>query len=746
MNMDLTALFPFEEREPLGEINHTHSIHSKSSLVFTCEFVDFIITNCNAAFANLLGLSREDLHHEDIRGFLCEEEKAIFAENCEQARESYQGLLHFLAPGGRRRQLFTYLFHFPLGGQSYHGLIAYELHDGEKNPNRPDLGHSNISASFADTLTEVVEVSDANFTYTFVNERGCQFFGRSREDLIGTSTLDTIYEEDVPLAMEQMAGVMNGEVPTFEFDIRSVRSDGALLWTHFAGRSIKDGNGKVIGYLSLGWDIGERKKAEENLQRLKNQLEEMVAERTADLEAANRQLSAVNEDMSALFMNIPAGILVTDEQGNVTSRNNYLNEAHGKDLKRITELLSQTVRERANPYIEKLFHEGKPFKNIEITLSGLPGKDEVFFMTGVLLRQSGPKRKQAILMLTPGREMLRLANRLSSTDTAFLFENIITKDPAMLRTIGVAKSAAGNLGNVLITGESGTGKEMFAQSIHNLSARHKGPFIGINCGAIPRELIASELFGYSEGAFTGAKKGGKPGKFELAAGGTLFLDEIGDMPLEQQVALLRVIQEKKVTKLGGNKPIPLDCRIICATNVDLAAEIERNNFRRDLYYRLNVINVHIPPLRERTGDIPLLLEHFLRSLSDSHNRGAVHFPDEFLPYFLEYSWPGNVRELQNITERLFYLSIDTPLTLEHLPGEMLQERGETPSTASAEQAPHQNRSLGEILWQEKVKKQAEEGERILEVLHHYNGNISKAAKELGMARSTLYKKMEKYKL
>jgi transcriptional regulator with PAS, ATPase and Fis domain len=226
----------------------------------------------------------------------------------------------------------------------------------------------------------------------------------------------------------------------------------------------------------------------------------------------------------------------------------------------------------------------------------------------------------------------------------------------MRETVEVARMAARSSSNVLIEGESGTGKELFAQAIHNASRRSAGAFVAVNCGAIPRELIASELFGYSEGAFTGAKKGGNPGKFELADGGTLFLDEIGDMPLEQQVALLRVIQDKSISRIGSNQVIPVDVRIICATNKNLLELMQTGRFRQDLYYRLNVINLRILPLRERKEDIPLLFEHFLQQMNQDC-RSII--PNDFTERLLSYDWPGNVRELQNTVERIIHL--------EHMP-------------------------------------------------------------------------------
>jgi transcriptional regulator with PAS, ATPase and Fis domain len=219
----------------------------------------------------------------------------------------------------------------------------------------------------------------------------------------------------------------------------------------------------------------------------------------------------------------------------------------------------------------------------------------------------------------------------------------------LFRSLG--KIASNSFSNVLIQGESGTGKELIAQAIHKCSFRSTGPFVAINCGALPRNLVESELFGYEEGAFTGAKHGGRPGKFELAHGGTIFLDEIGDMPLDIQVRLLRVLQEKKIIRVGGQQYIDIDVRVIAATNKDLSQEVRDGNFRLDLYYRLNVLPILVPSLRERKKDILLLAEFFLKKFCRQSGMNMKKFSSAVSKAFMDYEWPGNVRELENVVER-----------------------------------------------------------------------------------------------
>ena len=226
--------------------------------------------------------------------------------------------------------------------------------------------------------------------------------------------------------------------------------------------------------------------------------------------------------------------------------------------------------------------------------------------------------------------------------------------------------------NILIEGETGTGKEVFAQAIHNASAFNEGPFLAVNCGAIPRDLIESELFGYVEGAFTGASKKGRLGKFELASGGTIFLDEIGELPKDVQVKLLRVLQEKSIVRVGADRTIPINCRLIAATNRSLMREVEEGRFRRDLLYRINVMKLEVPPLRERQGDISLLAERFMRTFAERNGKVVKQIAPDVLSRLLTYDWPGNVRELENALEHAIALVRDQTISLTDMPANVIE--------------------------------------------------------------------------
>jgi len=312
-----------------------------------------------------------------------------------------------------------------------------------------------------------------------------------------------------------------------------------------------------------------------------------------------------------------------------------------------------------------------------------------------------------------------------SPGTRYVFSSIISQNPSFRKMVQLAEKASCVDSTILITGETGTGKEVLAQSIHNNSRRKEQVFYSVNCGAMPKELIAAELFGYEGGAFTGAQKGGKTGKFEAANGGTLFLDEIGDMPLELQVYLLRVLEEGLITRIGSHKTVPVDVRVICATNKDLQQEMELGRFRRDLYYRINSIEIFLPPLRDRREDIPLLAKHFLQCF----NNNCRLSPDA-VEKLSEYSWPGNVRELKNIIERAAFLCDGAIITANDL---CLPEKKQVIRSYSAK--PVSATPVQELC-----------PEIISQVLRECRGNMSLAARRLQISRMTLYRKIKKYGL
>jgi sigma-54 dependent transcriptional regulator, acetoin dehydrogenase operon transcriptional activator AcoR len=352
-----------------------------------------------------------------------------------------------------------------------------------------------------------------------------------------------------------------------------------------------------------------------------------------------------------------------------------------------------------------------------------------------------------VLVLRNIERVRTLVHRLTGARARLTFANVIGENGALRSALLLAQRAAKSNSTILLCGETGTGKEIFAQSIHNHSQRSSGPFVAINCAAIPRELINTELFGYDGGSFTGADRQGRLGKFEQASGGTLFLDEIGDMPLDLQTSLLRAIETHTITRIGGQRTITVDVRIIAATHKDLQAEVQRGTFRSDLYYRLNVLSIVIPALHQRADDIPLLVGHFLERQSQAQGR-ALTITQEAIQALQAFAWPGNVRELENVLERVTYLLMPrNAITLNDLPSEIrqyIQSRPllQLPEPRLTAKPPYPVAFQGE----RDLKKQSQQAElaAILRACQEAEGHMAQAATLLGISRTTLWRKMLRY--
>lgn len=316
----------------------------------------------------------------------------------------------------------------------------------------------------------------------------------------------------------------------------------------------------------------------------------------------------------------------------------------------------------------------------------------------------------------PKPQQLTSVRSVNSKSTRYSFDDMIGSSPEYKEVVRKAQKASLIDATLFLAGETGTGKEVFAQAIHQASNRSNHPFVAINCGAIPHGLFESELFGYESGAFTGAKSKGNPGKFELAQGGTIFLDEIADMPLDLQVHLLRILEERVVTRIGGDKTTPLDVRVIAATHKDLNEAVKNGQFREDLLYRLRVIQLKIPALRERISDVPALVHHFVKKMSGQFGKQEILIHKDTMQCLTQYTWPGNIRELKNVIQQSLFNMEGNIMFPFDLPPEVIGNLGEN------------------------------EKERIIEAMIRENGNVTKAAKVLDLSRATMYRKIKQYHL
>jgi len=440
--------------------------------------------------------------------------------------------------------------------------------------------------------------------------------------------------------------------------------------------------------------------------------------------------SGIALPMDVILDSVADGVFTIDNEKNITSFNQAAEKITGIPKNRAIgqkcfDVLHANICQTACA-LEKTLRTGKQLIDVPISVINNEGKTIPVSVSTAVLKD---KQGKVIGGVETFRDLSSLEALRKEMSRSYTFQDIISKHHEILKIFDVLPDVAESDSTVLIQGPSGSGKELFARAIHSLSHRKAKSYIVVNCGALPDTLLESELFGYVKGAFTDAKKD-KPGRFALAEGGTLFLDEIAELSNALQVKLLRVLQEKEYQPLGATFPRKANVRIIAATNQQLSEMLARGRFREDLYYRINVVKIELPPLSERKEDIPLLADHFINQFNIKKGKKVIGIPNQVLSMFMEYDWPGNVRELENVIEHAFVLCHGSHIQREHLPKEFVNKIKET-----AKDIP---KPPGKI-------REAEAG-LIVDVLKRHGGNRSKAARELGIDKSTLWRKIKKYKL
>jgi transcriptional regulator with PAS, ATPase and Fis domain len=449
-------------------------------------------------------------------------------------------------------------------------------------------------------------------------------------------------------------------------------------------------------------------------------------ERQMALQNAYQQSEIANLHNNAIMDSISDGVLTLDQEGRVTHMNKQAAQNLGINF---YTSIGQQLTDIMGPANESFLVRINGHKEIYAEPVVIRRKQDKLKLaascTPLMNKQGNVIGK--VVILQPMQQYNRIIKRAIGTRAHITFDKIIGENTTFKYSLKCAQIAAQSDSSVILLGESGVGKEMFAQAIHNAGSRCLESFLAINCAALPRELISSELFGYEEGAFTGARKGGNEGKFELADQGTIFLDEIGEMPLDLQGSLLRVLEEGTITRLGGTGTIPVNVRVIAATNKNLLQEVKKNNFRADLYYRLCVIDINIPPLRERKDDLPQLVSYFIKTIAPRLGKSITDIDRSAMDVLSNYPWPGNVRELSNVIERAINMAAGNVLMVEDFSPEIARNGGgrhwlaETP-----------------------VSKRQPDEQMIREGLQRNNGRISLTAKDLGISRTTLYRKIHMF--
>jgi PAS domain S-box-containing protein len=442
-------------------------------------------------------------------------------------------------------------------------------------------------------------------------------------------------------------------------------------------------------------------------------------EASEDVEASTRDIAAI------IFDSITDGVFTTDHDCRITSFNRAAEQITGftreQAVGRYCFDIFRTEICQSRCALRHTLADGRPIANVRVTIMTREGRPLPISVSTTILRDKQGEVVGAVEFFRDLSVEEALRERLTRMDA---FANLRSNNDRMQRMLDLLPEVAAAECNVLIHGPSGCGKELIAQAIHNLSPRRHGPYVRVNCAALPQTLLESELFGYVKGAFTDAKRD-KPGQFQVASGGTLLLDEIGEMPPPLQVKLLRVLNNGEFQPLGSTRTLHTDARIVTSTNRNIEAMVTEGAFREDLYYRINVVNLEVPPLRERLEDLPRLVNHFIEQFREKRRKPISRVSDDVMAMLRRYDWPGNVRELENAVEHAFVLCRGEVIEAEHLPERIVKGVGEGRSSPK----PFGDSSPAAV---------------IRESLARNHGDRSKTARELGMHRSTLWRKMRQY--
>jgi PAS domain S-box-containing protein len=507
-----------------------------------------------------------------------------------------------------------------------------------------------------DTIPGLVAIMTAGGEVELVNQQVLEYFGRTLDELRQWGTGNAVHPDDLPAALAAWTHSVEHGTP-YEFEHRIRRADGVYRWFQSRGSPLRNAEGRIVRWYNLLTDINEHKQTEERLRRSEAFL--LEAQSMSHTGSWQHNLTTGELTVSPEVLRIrgmPPGFMPPSIEF-------FFQNMHPDDSSRVRqayEAAQINKRDFAADYrillpngTTKYMHTvGHPVENES-------GAVVEFAGTGIEVTEHVEAR---IRLENALEEIQQLKDRLEEENLALkeevvqtsMFEEIIGSSPALQATLTGLTMVAPTDTSVLITGETGTGKELIARAIHRRSRRADRPFVGVNCAAIPAALMASELFGHEKGSFTGALQQ-RRGRFELAQHGTIFLDEIGEVPTETQVALLRVLQEREFERVGGSQAIALNVRVIAATNRDLSAAVSAGTFRSDLYYRLNVFPIAVPALRERSEDVPLLLEYFVKRFAERMGKRIRKIDKRTLGACQAYAWPGNIRELQNIVERSMIL-------------------------------------------------------------------------------------------
>ncbi len=578
----------------------------------------------------------------------------------------------------------------------------------------------------AELLPGIICEINQDLRIIYVNRLGLESFKFTKEDFeAGVYLSDIMHPEDKNRLEQNLSSILAGK-PLGPQEYRMVHKDGTVRLYHVNSSPVFDGS-KVRGIRTCVFDISDRKEAENKLRESEERFRRIFSQSPIGVALINHhgQVIDTNEAFRQMF-SLPIDTpLPSDFPGFFKlvdlDDDEKIRLRHGEGVKYATPF----------DFAKNGFSDTPDSRHLEWHITPLSTGDDQSRLLLAQVQDVTERKLAEEAKLQEAREAANKAKQLveslrQEVQQTFSFSNMVSKSPQMRKIFDTLPQMAETTTTVLINGESGTGKELIAKALHDLSGRKKKPFIAINCSALPDNLLESELFGYKAGAFTDAKKD-KPGKFSLADGGIIFLDEIGDISTAMQAKLLRVLQERTFEPLGATTSQRVDVRVIAATNKDLAEMVKKGTFRDDLFYRMNILKIKLPPLRERKPDIPLLCDHFVSLLNGRYGKSISGMSPEVLDKLLTYGFPGNIRELENIIEHAFVFCKDGSIQLSHLPEELAGSPEEIHIKSLQSYG-----SLEDL-----------EAHYIRAVLDEVGGNRIQAAKRLDIHKSTLFRKLKK---
>ncbi len=705
LNIDITARKNAEEAYNDILERYRSIVTGSIDGVILCGEAGEVLT-ANPETERIFGLAEADLALAGLSGIIDAADGRLANGLADLARTGrFRGELTGLRAGGEPFPLEVSASGFPhKGGPDHSVWIVRDITDRKQTESEVRESEEKFRRTF-DQSPMGASILSLDYRFLRVNDALCRITGYAEEELLGKTMVEITHPEDVPETIAWAERLLSGEIDRYEIDKRYVHSSGGTVWVHLSVGLVRDVTGRPIYFLPIVQDVTERVRSE------------------AEMRALLRDKERLRLNLEAIFRAIPDAIVVVDTKMRVIQTNReltdvcFVGEIQADPTGR--QVVPGACRRGCFAALRETLATQKPLIEYRVECKGqAPGR--VVVINSMPLTDDAGAFVGAVLLI---RDITRLANLEKRLTDLHGHRGIIGKSKAMRDIYPVLDQLGEVDTTVLITGESGTGKELAAEAIHYGGSRAKRPLVKVNCSALSDELLGSELFGHVRGAFTGAIRD-KVGRFEAAQGGTIFLDEIGDISPRIQLGLLRVLESKEFERVGEAKTRKADVRVIAATNVDLPERIRAGLFRADLYYRLKVIEVRLPSLRDRAEDIPLLSEHFMRQFSANFGKAITRLSEEVMGILMDYAWPGNVRELKYAMEHACVLCPGGEILAAHLPRELA-----APSCELRVQ-PCARPFRGGL-----------SRDAILDALRRAGENRSRAARLLGVDRRTLYRNM-----